>query len=193
VGAPASLAPQWFASVLREGFALTAAGTSATFADIGREVLLDLLPEEVADREAAVLHVLAGFLALDVHPDVVPGVKALREAGLRLFTMSNGAAAVAEDLLDRAGVRDDFEGLLSVEDAGVWKPAAPAYRFAVSQSGAPADEVVMVAVHPWDLTGASRAGLRTVWVNRDGRGFPGYAPEPTYTVTSLEELAAVLS
>ncbi|HEU4513585.1 MAG TPA: haloacid dehalogenase type II [Nocardioidaceae bacterium] len=193
VGAPASLATLWFASVLREGFALTAAGASARFADIGREMLLDLLPDSVEDRAAAVEHVLGGFMDLDVHPDVVPGVRALRDAGLRLVTMSNGASAVAERLLDRAGVRDEFEQLLSVEDAGVWKPAADAYRFVAERCSVGVEQLVMVAVHPWDTDGAARAGLRTAWVDRDGRHYPQYATPPTWTVPSVEALATVLA
>jgi 2-haloacid dehalogenase len=191
LGAPVSLGPLWFASVLREGFALTSAGDFKRFAEIGREVLLDLLPDDVPDRQAAAAHVLDGFMSLDVHPDVVPGVRALRGAGIRLVTMSNGAAAVAAALLGRAGVADEFEALLSVEDAGVWKPAADAYRFVASRCGVPVEDMLMVAVHPWDLHGAARAGLQTAWVNRDGSRYPGYATPPTHTVTSLEELVGV--
>jgi 2-haloacid dehalogenase len=191
VGLPGSVGPLWFASVLREGFALTSAGSTARFADIGREVLLDLLPGDVADPDAAVQHVLTGFMSLDVHPDVVPGVRALRAAGMRLVTMSNGASAVAAALLGRAGVEDEFEALLSVEDAGIWKPAAGAYRFVGSRCGVPVEDMLMVAVHPWDLDGAARAGLKTAWVNREGRRYPAYATPPTYTVTSLEELVGV--
>lgn len=192
-GAEASLAPLWFASVLREGFALTAAGGTARFADIGREVLLDLLPEAVDDPEAAAEHVLGGFMDLEVHPDVVPGVRALRDAGLRLVTMSNGATAVAERLLTRAGIRGDFERLLSVEDAGIWKPAADSYRFVAERCGVDVGQLVMVAVHPWDTDGAARAGLRTAWVDRDGRHFPEYATPPTWTVPSVEALVGVLA
>ncbi|MCY1158835.1 MAG: haloacid dehalogenase type, partial [Citricoccus sp.] len=42
-GAPAELARLWFSTVLREGFALAAAGNAARFADIGTEVLTGLL------------------------------------------------------------------------------------------------------------------------------------------------------
>lgn len=191
VGAPASLAPLWFASVLREGFALTVAGASAGFADIGREVLMDLLPASVTDREAAARHVLEGFLDLDVHPDVVPGVRALREAGLRLVTMSNGSTAVADRLLTRAGIREEFEELLSVEGAGVWKPAAAAYHYVARRCGVEPEELVMVAVHPWDLDGAARAGLRTAWLDRAGRHYPAYAMQPTWQVSSVGGLVGV--
>jgi FMN phosphatase YigB (HAD superfamily) len=59
-----------------------------------------------------------GFTQLPVHPDVPDGVRALRASGRRLVTLSNGSAQVAEKLLSGAGIRDEFEHLLSVEDAG---------------------------------------------------------------------------
>lgn len=195
VGAPASLASLWFASVLRDGFALTSVGSTARFAEIGADLLRTLLPEAGAtgDVEDAVGHVLEGFSSLSLHPDVVPGVQALHEAGMRLVTLSNGAASVAEGLLGRAGVRDLFEQVLSVEEPGVWKPAAGAYGFAATRCGVAPREMMLVAAHPWDLDGASRAGLNTAWVNRPGRPYPSYALPPTVTVASLEDLAGALT
>lgn len=191
VGLSAAAAPLWFASTLRDGFALTAAGTTARFADVGAEVLRSMLPAG-ADADRAVPHVLGGFTALSLHPDVAPGVRALRAAGLRLVTMSNGAASVAEALLGGGGIRDEFEQLLSVEQAGVWKPAAAAYRYVAERCGVGVEDLVMVAVHPWDLDGAARAGLRTAWVDRAQGHYPAYATGPTWTVRSVEELADVL-
>jgi 2-haloacid dehalogenase len=194
VGAPASLAPLWFASVLRDGFALTAAGSTGRFADIGADLLRALLPEAgvVGDLEKAVTHVLAGVSALPVHQDVVPGVRSLHSAGLTLVTLSNGAVSVAEGLLSRAAVRDLFEHVLSVEEPGVWKPARGAYAFAAERCAVSPEQMMLVAVHPWDVDGAARAGMQTAWLNRGGRPYPSYAQPPTVTVTSLVELAAAL-
>ena len=133
VGASPSLAATWFASLLRDGFALTAAGASAPFAVVGAEVLRTLLPADQVNRslDEAVEHVMAGFSALPVHPDVPEGLRALAATGRRLVTLSNGSASVAEGLLARAGLTSYLERLLSVEDAGAWKPAAAAYAYAV--------------------------------------------------------------
>jgi hypothetical protein len=68
-----------------------------------------------ADEAAA--HVLSGFARLGVHRDVPEGVRILRRQGLRLVTLTNGSADVAAGLLTRAGLRGEFERLLSVEDA----------------------------------------------------------------------------
>ncbi|NMH99139.1 haloacid dehalogenase type II [Pseudonocardia acidicola] len=195
VGAPRHLAPLWFASVLRDGIALAALGDFATFATLGREVGRSLLTtvELVEDVDAAVEHVMEGFLALPVHPDIPDGVRTLRAAGLRLVTLSNGAGAVAERLLGAAGLRAEFEHVLSVEDVGIWKPSERVYRHAATTCGTDPADMVMVAVHPWDLNGAAHAGMRTAWINRSGGVYPGYLPSPTYTVTGLPELAAALA
>lgn len=195
VGADEELAATWFAAVLREGMALAAVGQQAGFAEIGAHVLDVLLPADLTlQRGAAVDHVLAAFSALSVHPDVPDGLRALREQGLRVVTLSNGAASVAQGLLERAGVADLVEATLSVADAGVWKPAAAAYAHAVAWSGEPAGAHLLVAVHPWDVHGAQQAGWSGAWVDRSGTTpYPGYLGDPVLRVRDLTDLAARLA
>ncbi len=122
--------------------------------------------------EDAAQHVMEGFGALELHADVVNGVHRLQEDGFRLVTLSNGATSVADRLLTAGGIRDRFEQLLSVEQAGAWKPAPAAYAYAVEACGVPAEEMVLVACHPWDVDGARRAGLAV------GLGEPLRVPVP---------------
>ena len=143
--------------------------------------------------EEAAKHVMDGFSALELHADVASGVRRLHEDGFRLVTLSNGPTSVGERLLGTGNVRDLFERLMSVEDAGAWKPAAAAYEYAAAQCSVPPEEMLMVAVHPWDVHGARRAGLQTAWVNRSGAPYPAIFEEPTHTVSSLEELAELWS
>ncbi len=195
VGAPETLAKLWFASVLRDGFAVTAAGRMEQFSELAQENLRILLGPVDLDRdvESAIEHVMAGFMSLGVHPDVVPGIRRLKEAGLRLVTLSNGSAQVAGQLFESAGIREHFEQLLSVEDGGVWKPARAAYEYAARQCGLDLSDMLLVAVHPWDVDGAARAGMRTAWVDRSGSHYPAFAATPDHSVASLEELATALA
>ena len=119
VGAPPHLASFWFAALLRDAFALTAAGGGERFATIAADGVRSVLHGVECNRslEEAVRHVLNGFQGLPVRPDVPDGVRALRAGGHRLATLSNGGTAVAEGLLSRAGLRDEFERVLSVEQA----------------------------------------------------------------------------
>ncbi len=191
VGAPAHLATTWFAGLLRDGFALTAVDSSDSFAHIAAESLrvgLHGLPLNRA-AEAAVSYIMDGFAGLPVHADVPDGISALNGLGIRLVTLSNGSAAVAEALFDRAGIRAHFERLLTVEDAGRWKPAPEAYAYAVQQCGVDPGDAMLVAVHPWDIDGASRAGLATAWLNRTGGPYPEYFKAPDLRAASLAGLA----
>ena len=185
VGLPPTAAQLWFAALLRDGIGVAAAGGLVRFADAARGVLAPMLPGD----PDAVQHVMAGFQNLPVHPDVPAGVRALRAAGHRLATLSNGAAEVAAGLLGRAGVRDQFEALLSVEDAGAWKPARAAYLYAADRLRVRPAEATLVAVHPWDIDGAARAGLRTAWINRSGVDYPAHLTSPERTVRTVGELA----
>lgn len=194
VGAPAHLAKTWFAELLRDGFALTAVGASETFAALGAEALRVRLQSEGLNRplEAAVDHVMQGFSALEVHPDVPDGIRALSELGIRLVTLSNGSTTVADMLLQGAGLRDRFDRLLSVEDAGIWKPAGGAYAYALGECGVEPEDVMLVAMHPWDIDGARRADLATAWVNRSSARYPAYFSAPDLEVGSMTELADAL-
>lgn len=191
IGASAHQAQLWFAQVLRDGFALAACGAEAAFTDVAAEILRTTLDESSLDRglEEAVDHVLGGMGELSVHDDVPEGLRALDALGVRLVTLSNGAPAVAAGLLERAGVRWLLEALLSAEDAGAWKPAEQAYRHALDHCGVAPGEAMLVAVHPWDIDGASRAGLRTAWLNRSGASYLAHFRTPDVEVASLDELA----
>ena len=196
VGAPRAAAPLWFATTLRDGFALGMAGQNAPFLDLAKDVLRTVLAPYVADeqqRDAAVETVLGAFGALDTHPDVPDALRDLREAGIRLVTLSNGSARVAESLLGRAGLTDTVEQMLSVEDAPAWKPDPRAYGYALPRTGVAAERAMLVATHPWDVDGAARAGLRTAWVNRSGIAYPSSFRPADVTVPSLADLPMALT
>ena len=192
VGAPAHLAKTWFAGLLRDGFALTAVNASEPFARLAAEALrislhgLSLNREHRGRRSSTSW---PGSPASGCMPMSRTGSSALSGLGIRLVTLSNGAASVAEELFDRAGIRDHFEALLSVEQAGTWKPAAGAYAYALEQCGVDPMDAMLVAVHPWDIDGAARAGLATAWIDRTGGPYPGYFRTPDLAPRSLVELA----
>ena len=195
VGAPGDLAATWFAAVLRDGFALTATGGSAPFATVAAALLDDLLAPVRLTRpvEEAKAFLVEGFAGLPLHPDVAPGLTDLAAAGVRLVTLTNGAVATTTALLAPAGVDGLFEHHLSVADAPTWKPGAGSYRWAAERCGVAAADLMLVAVHPWDVHGARGAGLRTCWVDRDARTYPSYFTPPGLRVSSLTDLARRLA
>jgi len=67
------------------------------------------------------------------------------------------------------------------------------FELACRRLGAWPGQVVHVGDDPeHDVRGAANAGMRTVWVNRNGREWPG-GPEADAEIGSLAELEAVLA
>jgi 2-haloacid dehalogenase len=52
--------------------------------------------------------------------------------------------------------------------------------------------MLLVAVHPWDVDGAARAGMCTAWIDRSDVPYPGHFTPPEHTVPALAELAGRL-
>ncbi|WP_159943336.1 MULTISPECIES: haloacid dehalogenase type II [unclassified Nocardiopsis] len=194
-GLPAHLMPVWFAGVLRDGFALTVSGAYADFADVAADVLRDMLSgadDRHKDVEAVVRHVLDGFGELRCHPDVAPGMRRLCEAGIRLFTLTNGAAALTERLLESEGLLALVERRLDVSAPRAWKPSPAAYQYVAGEAGVRPELMALAAVHPWDVDGAQRAGLVGAWLNRGDKPYPRVMAAPRVQAPSLPALATEL-
>jgi 2-haloacid dehalogenase len=195
VGLPADVRTAWFASTLRDGFALAAAGTEAPFVDLAAGALRTLLhgrSDLTADVDTVVDSVISAFQSLSVHPDVAEGMRTLAGAGVRLVTLTNGSASIGQGLLQRAGLDDVIEAYLSVEEAGRWKPAPQAYRLAADRTGVALERIALVAVHPWDTDGAKRAGMTSAWINRTGGPYPPAFLSPDVEGPDLQAVAAQL-
>jgi 2-haloacid dehalogenase len=188
VNAPRHLLGTWFASTLRDGIALAAGGAYADFRDVALAALRSLLARvEGVDRplDEAAEHILAGIGALGVHPDVEPGLRRLREAGVRAATLTNGSAATTEGLLERAGIAGLVERNFDVAEVRRWKPAPEPYRHACRTLGVAPGAAVQIAVHPWDVHGAKCAGLRAAWLDRHGDPYPDVFAAPDVTAREL--------
>jgi 2-haloacid dehalogenase len=177
----------WFAVLLRDGFALTAAGDAAQFGDLAQSAL-----DEVAGLsgqhlpDGATTQVMDAFRRVPLHLDVSPALDRLRSAGVAAFALTNGSAPLARQILGAAGVVEQFNDVISVDSVGHWKPRPEPYWYAAEVAGVPAEQVALVAGHPWDIHGASRAGLLTGWVNRDGRRYPEIFRAPHVQARDLD-------
>lgn len=68
-----------------------------------------------------------------------------------------------------------------------------AYDEALAECGVDAPDAMLLAVHPWDINGATRAGLGTAWINRAGGRYPTYFTAPDLSMASLPELARAIT
>lgn len=177
--------------MLRDGFALTAAGATVRFATLADEGLRAILSGHALTRDLdhAIDHILNGFGDLRVHPDVPVRVRGLKSAGLRLVTLTNASTDFTDRLLPTAGLRANFEHLLSVDDAGTWKPTPGAYAYAAKKCGVDVDDVLLIAAHPWDINGGARAGIRRPG-SRDNWPYPQSFTQPDQAITSLRHFVS---
>ncbi len=93
--------------------------------------------------------------------DVPPALDSL-QSRFRMASISNGNADI-----ELTGVARWFEFHVSAEQVGQAKPHPAMFDALLRQAGVDASQAVMVGDHPeHDIAGASQAGMRTVWVNR---------------------------
>ncbi|SMY35097.1 pyrimidine 5'-nucleotidase [Photobacterium andalusiense] len=124
------------------------------------------------------------------------GAKSLLEAlkpQAKLGIITNGFTALQEIRLQRTGFADLFDVLIISEQVGVAKPDIKIFDYACHQMGEPQrQQVLMVGDNPYsDILGGINAGMDTCWLNCDHKSQP-VGINPTYTVTALSELQALL-
>jgi 2-haloacid dehalogenase len=106
------------------------------------------------------------WLELKAWPDVLPALKRLREAGLRMAFLSNLTAAMLDAVIKNSGLEGFFEGHLTTDRVRVFKPDPRAYQMGVDAFGLNKEEIVFAAFAGWDVAGAKWFGYPTFWVNR---------------------------
>ncbi len=109
---------------------------------------------------------LAGYRSLRAYPEVPAVLERLRGAGLATAILSNGEPGMLRDGAASAKIDGLLDHILSVEEVGVFKPAAEAYLLATQRLGLPAREVAFVSSNGWDAHGAAWFGFRVFWANR---------------------------
>lgn len=97
----------------------------------------------------------------------VPGVlEALRAQGMPLAILSNGSADMLADAVASAGLGGVFDAVLSVDDVGIFKPAAAVYDLVGARFRLPPADVLFISSNGWDICSGAAYGFRTLWVNR---------------------------
>jgi Haloacid dehalogenase-like hydrolase len=82
---------------------------------------------------------------------VADALQRLRDAGLRLASLTNSTEQVARAQLEHAGLLDSFELVLSADTVHRLKPAPEPYLMAAERLGVAIGEIRLVAAHAWDI------------------------------------------
>ena len=160
-----------------------------------REILGSSLREWAAERGYDAPDDAAEAFALSMEswqpfPDTVPALRAAKEAGVRLWIISNTDRAIMEHSLRHLEV--EFDGFTVAEDARAYKPADAPFDLALSELGADPQDILHVAFgFKYDIAAAQRHGMATAWVNRKREPAPG-AERPDHEWDDLWPLAEVV-
>jgi putative hydrolase of the HAD superfamily len=122
-------------------------------------------------------------------PDVPDLLVAAEGASLPVALLTNSAQAPTEVKLEALDLAGRFDVVVTTDTLGFGKPDPRVYLEACRLVGVEPGRVVCIGDNlEWDVLGAEAAGLRAVWLDREGRG----TSEPVASVRALDELTAVL-
>lgn len=184
----------WFGRTLHLAMTLAATRVYRDFSEIGAAALTDVATQRgVTISDDARGQLREGIVNLPPHPDVMPALRMLREAGFRTAALSNNAAAILSAQMECSGIAALFDKIISVEEAGTLKPALEVYRYAANRLEIAPDALWMVAAHGWDIAGAMRAGLRGAFVARPGQRPDPFAPPDIVAADLLGVATAIIA
>ncbi len=148
--------------------------------------LAALLLPLAAEKRA---QLLSAWLVLPAFPDAATTLARL--APKPRWILSNGTQAMLAPLVAGSALVGLLDGILSVDEVGVFKPSPLVYALACTRLGLPARSIAFVSANGWDAAGAKALGFRTFWVNRTGFPIERHADAPDHVVGSLAEVAAI--
>ena len=181
---------QWFAQVIQSALLTVVTGPYQDFAQVGRSAL-DMLAERrglVLDDEQRNL-ILGTMRTLPPHPDVIPALEILKDAGFRMAALTNSPPQLAEAQLMHAELTPFMERIMSVDAVQSLKPAAKVYEYAAEQLGIKPAKMRLIAAHSWDVAGAMRAGCAAGFVARPGMVLEPLFPSPDIIAADMISMA----
>lgn len=135
---------------------------------------------------------MASYLKLQTFPEVRDMLARLRAAGLKTAILSNGSPAMLQAIVEYNGIDHLLDDVFSVEEVGVYKPHARAYRLAAERLGMDRSAISFQSANAWDAYAASAFGMRVVWCNRYDQRPERLPGKPDFQVKTLAELPAIV-
>lgn len=106
------------------------------------------------------------YLTLNVWPDVIPALQALKESGIKLSFLSNMTKEMLSSCIKHNKIENYFDNIISTDNAKTYKPNPIAYQLGVDTLKLRKEEILFVAFAGWDATGSKWYGYPTFWLNR---------------------------
>jgi 2-haloacid dehalogenase len=179
----------WFANLILYSAALTVAGRYVPFTDIASAVMkmmADTRHIEIDDRDKREL--TENFSTMPPYPEVPAALRKLRDAGFRLFTLTDNLLEVQTRQLEHAGIVDLFERRFSADGVKRHKPSRQAYAYVERELAVEPARLCLIACHTWDTLGAVAAGWEAALIKRVGNDVLEVGPQPQIVGDDLNDV-----
>ncbi len=125
-----------------------------------------------------------------LYPDAHATVDALRQAGVKLALVTNGASATQRDKIVRFDLTHRFDHIQIEGEFGQGKPELAVYRHALERLGVTAADAWMVGDnYEWEVVAPQLLGMCGIWYDPYEAGVPAHATaQPTRIIRRLGEL-----
>ena len=128
------------------------------------------------------------YKVLSPFTEVRDTLKKLKQSNYKLAILSNGTPDLLNELVVSNQLKDIFDDIFSVEEAGIFKPDSKVYDLPINKYNIEKNEVLFLSANTWDVSGAGNYGYNTVWVNRNNNIFDKLDFEPNQQISNLSEL-----
>ena len=109
---------------------------------------------------------LGAYRSMAAFAEVKETLCELKARGASLAILSNGDPDMLDAAVTSAELQGVFDAVISIQDAGVFKPDMAVYGLVTQRFGCAAGDVTFLSSNRWDIAGAHVFGFRTVWINR---------------------------
>ena len=128
------------------------------------------------------------YKVLSPFTEVRDTLKKLKQSNYKLAILSNGTPNLLNELVVSNQLKDIFDDIFSVEEAGIFKPDSKVYDLPINKYNIEKNEVLFLSANTWDVSGAGNYGYNTVWLNRNNNIFDKLDFEPSKQISNLSEL-----
>ncbi len=188
-GNPA-LRGQWFSQMLQLAFVGAITDRYVEFTSAQHAALkMVARRERIELSDDAARRIVDGMRSLPPYAEVAAALDRLRAGGLTLVALTNSPSDVAHDQLRNAGLEERFHAILSADQVRALKPRREPYELVARTFEVPLLQVLLIAAHSWDVSGALAAGCRAAFVARPGMVLSPLGEQPDIIGRDLGEIA----
>lgn len=132
--------------------------------------------------------------SLTLYPNVAETLQLLADAGASMAIVTDAESSQAEKRLEKTGVRDFFEGVMTPDRSGVRKPKPEIFHAAASILKCGVHEAWLVGDSPKrEIEPGNLLGMTTVYAKYgDWIGIPYPRITPDYTLQSFGDLQEIM-